>query len=329
MKRRSFIAALGGAAAWPIVAWGQQGERVKRVGVLMALDESNPPAQLQITNFLQGLAKLGWIDGRNLTADYRWAAGDIARMHTFAAELVALHPDVLLVVSTPATTALRQATNSIPIVFIALTDPVSNGFVTSLSRPGGNLTGFTAEEPPLASKWVQFLKKVAPNLRRAAMLFNPDQAPFAGEFYSNARAAAASLEIDIVAAAVHTDRDIENTLALSAREPNSGIVVGLDAFTASHIAGIAALTARYQLPAIYPSRNGVGSGGLISYGVNLNELFGQAASYVDRILRGEKPADLPVQAPTKYELVINLKTARSLGLGVSRDMLSIADEVIE
>jgi putative ABC transport system substrate-binding protein len=328
MIRREFIAGLGSAGAWPLAARAQQTGPMRRIGVL-TLGEDDPVRQSWIAAFQQGLAQLGWADGRNVQIDYRWGDGTVERSRALAAELVALRPDVIFVVSTQALTALRRATRSIPLVFTGVGDPIGMGFVATLARPGGNITGFLVEEPPLAGKWVQLLQKIAPSLRRVAYLFDPDVAPFAGEFFRYAEAAAAPLSVEVIAAAVRDDSELEEALATLAREPRNGFVLEADAFTADHRRQIIALAARYRLPAIYWSRFFATDGGLISYGIDYPDRFRQAAGYVDHILRGAKPADLPVQAPTKYELVINLKTARAMGLDVSADLLSFANEVIE
>ena len=282
-----------------------------------------------VTAFQQVLARLGWTDGRNVRIDYRWGALDVERMRTFATELVGLQPDVLFAGNTPTLAALRQATRSIPIVFTLVSDPIGGGFVASLARPGGNITGFLTVEPPMAGKWVQLLKGIAPRVTRAALLFNPEVAPYAGEFFRYAETAAAYLAVELIAAAVHNEMEIDAALAALAREPNGGLMVMPDTFTRSHRERIVNLAAEHHVPAIYPERHNATGGGLTSYGVDVTDLYRQAASYVDRILRGERAGDLPVQAPTRFELVINLKPAKALGLNVSADMLSIADEVIE
>jgi putative tryptophan/tyrosine transport system substrate-binding protein len=330
MRRRQFIAGLG-AAAWPLAVRAQQSGPMRRIGVLSGTRE-DPVQQSLMAAFQQGLAKLGWTDGHNVRIDYRWGDGDTERIRASAAELVALHPDVLFVATTLALAALRQATRSIPLVFIQVGDPIGGGFVASLARPGGNITGFLVEEALLAGKWVQLLQKMAPGLRRAAYLFDPVIAPNAGQFFFRyAEAAAAPLMVEMIATAVRNDSELEEALAALAREPSSGLVVGPDTFTVApdHRERIITLAAQYRLPAIYFTRFFATDGGLMSYGIDYPDLFRQAAGYVDRILRGEKPADLPVQAPTKYELVINLKTARAMGLDIPADMLSIANEVIE
>jgi ABC-type uncharacterized transport system substrate-binding protein len=331
MRRRDFMALLGGTAvAGPIAAMAQQSRTIRRIGVLMPGSESDPEGQARITALQEGLAKGGWSTGRNVQIDVRWAGTDIARMLTLARELVGLRPDVLFAGNTTTLAALQQATRSIPIVFTLVADPIGGGFVASLARPGGNITGFMNTEPPLAGKWIQFLREIAPLTRRAAFLFNPESAPYAGEYFRYAETAAASLAVDVLARPIRDAIEIEATLADFAREPNSGLMVVGDAFTRANRAQIIASVAQHQLPAIYPDRTFAADGGLISYGGEAPDAgYRQAASYVDRILRGEKPADLPVQAATKFELLINLRTAKALGLKISPDMLSIADEVIE
>ena len=328
--RRDFITLLGGAAAtWPLAARAQQGGPMRRVGALMPGSETDMEEQSRVTGFQQGLAKTGWTNGHNVQIDYRWGALDTDRTRAFAIELVGLRPDVLFAGNTTTLAALQRATRSIPIVFALVADPVGGGFVASLARPGGNITGIMSTEAPLAGKWVQMLKEITPGMRRAAFLFNPDAAPYGGEYFRFAETAAASIAVELIAAPVHDETEID-AFATLAREPNVGLIVLADAFTRLHRERIIAVAAQHHLPAIYPDRSYATDGGLISYGGEAPELnYRDAASYVDRILRGEKPADLPVQVPTKYELVINLKTAKALGVTISRDMLLIADEVIE
>jgi putative ABC transport system substrate-binding protein len=331
IRRREFLIALGGGAVaiWPLAAGAQQGGAMRRIGVLMPGSENDEQGQLRIAAFPLALAKLGWVEGRNVKIDYRWGRNDLTRERTLAAELVALRPDVMLAGGTPQLAALQQATRSIPIVFTTVSDPIGLGFVASLARPGGNITGFMAAEPPIAGKWVQLLKGIAPGLRRAGFLFNPDGAPYAGEFFRHADAAARPLGIALTAAPTRNDVGIEEAVLALATEGNGGLIVNADSFTRVHRRDIISLVAQHRLPAIYSERFWANDGGLISYGIDSVDPFRQAASYVDRILRGEKPSDLPVQAPTKFELDINLKTAKALGLNVSQDMLSIADDVIE
>jgi putative ABC transport system substrate-binding protein len=329
MNRRDVITLLGGAAAaWPIAARAQQAV-MSVVGMLMSGTEDDPQERLRIAAFRQGLAKLGWIEGRNIRIEQRWGGVDVERMRAFAIELVGLRPGVLFASDTAALTPLRQATRSIPIVFTQVSDPVGGGFVASLARPGGNITGFIPVEPPLAGKWLELLKGIAPRLRRAVLLFNPDVDTYAGEFFRHAGIVAKALAVELTAGAIRDDAEIEAILAGLAREPGGGLIVMPDVFTRVHRGRIIAVAAEQRLPAIYPYRYEATEGGLIAYGIDATTLYQQAASYIDRVLRGEKPADLPVQAPSKFELVINLKTAKAMGLDLSQDMLSIADEVIE
>jgi len=331
MQRREFIAGFGSAVAIPFAASAQQGGPTRRIGVLTAFVAENDLLwRARVAAFQQGLANLGWIEGRNVRIDYRYDPGDIERSHALAAELVGLRPDVLLAAGTPEVVALQQVTRSVPIVFTMVADPIGAGFVKSIARPGGNITGFIVFEPPLAGKWVQLLTKTVPGLRRVAFLFSPD-ATYAGEFFRYAEAAAAPLMIEMIAAAVRNEADVEEALASLAHEPNGGLIINGDAVTvtAPHIELINALCIRYRLPAIWPGHF-QGGDQLMSYGPEDQvDQFRQAAIYVDRILRGERPANLPVQAPTRFKLVINLKTARAIGIDVPPDMLSIANEVIE
>jgi putative tryptophan/tyrosine transport system substrate-binding protein len=329
MQRRQFIAGIGSAAAWTLAARAQPDEQVRRIGALMSLAERDPQGAARVAAFREALAALGWTEGRNMRIDFRWAGGDIQRARTFASELIGLQPDVLLASGTPELAALRQAARTIPIVFHGVTDPVGQGFVASLLQPGGNITGFTNIEPSLAGKWVQVLKLVAPGLQRAAYLFNPETAPFAGQMFRGADAAAGPLMIRLTAAAVRDDAEVEKALSSLAAVPNSGFILNPEVFMANHRERIIALAIRHRLPAIYPFRNYAVDGGLIAYGVDLIEPFREAATYIDKILRGTKPADLPVRMPTKYDLVVNLKTAKAMSFDVPADMLSIANEVIE
>ncbi len=331
MRRREFITLLGGAAvAWPTAARAQQPERMKRIGVLMGYPESDSEAQTKIAAFQDGLQKLGWTEGRNIRIDTRWAApADAESMERFAKELVALQPDLILSSTTPTTAALLQQTRAIPIVFATVADPVGSGFVASFPRPGGNVTGFVVFEASLAGKWLDLLKEIAPRVNRIAFLFNPATATYA-EFYLNPfKAAAASFAVEAIAAPVRDRSQLDSVVSAQAREPNGGLIVMPDSFTDLHRAEITSLAARYRLPAVYPRRIFTEVGGLLSYGIDQLDNFRLAATYADRILKGEKPADLPVQAPSKYELVINLKTAKALGLDVPVQLQQRADEVIE
>jgi putative ABC transport system substrate-binding protein len=334
MKRRAFITLLGGAAAassvsWPRAAGAQQRERMRRIGVLMPLAADNPEGQRRLAAFLQGLQEAGWAVGRNVTIDVRWAAADVESMRRFAKELVALQPDLIFTSSTPATGAMLQATRTIPVIFVLVADPVGSGYVASLPRPGGNVTGFTPIVGSLGGKWAELLKEIAPRVTRATLLFNPPAATFVESYLSPFKAAAASLGMEAIIAPVHDMLELESVVAIQAREPNSGLVVIPDSFTELHLAEIVSLAVRHRIPAIDWSRSFADGGGLISYGPYLVEEYRRAATYADRILKGEKPSQLPVQAPLKYQMVINLKTAKALGLTVPQTLLVSADELIE
>jgi putative ABC transport system substrate-binding protein len=329
VRRRAFITLLGGAAAsWPLAARSQQGERLQRIGVLAAIAADDPEAQAPNASFLQRLGELGWIVGRNVRIDYRWNAGTADDIRKYAAELVALAPDVILTTSVATVGALQQASRSVPIVFAGTVDPVGSGFVDSLARPGGNTTGFLLFEYSLSGKWLELLKEIAPSVTRAAVL--RDTANPAGNAQFGAiQAVAPSLGVEVSPFNMRNASEIERAMAAVARSANSGLVVTGSPSGTVHRNLIVALAARNKLPAVYPFRFFVTDGGLISYGADFIDQYRRAASYVDRILRGEKAADLPVQAPTKYELVINLKTAKALGLQVPPSLLARADEVIE
>jgi putative tryptophan/tyrosine transport system substrate-binding protein len=330
MRRREFITLLGGAAAsWPLAARAQQVERMRRIGVLMAYAKGDSEAQAWIAAFRQGLQKLGWTDGRNISLDIRWATGERAAIERFAKELVASAPELILASTTPATAALLQQTRSIPIVFALVSDPVGSGFIASFARPGGNVTGFTTMDPTMAGKWLELLKEVAPRIARVAFLFNPSSAPYIDFYLNPFKAAAPSFAVDVIAAPIHVPAELEATVAAQAREPNGGLLLWSDAFMSAHRAEITSLLARYRLPAVSPFRIFTEAGALLSYGSDPLDNFRRTASYVDRILKGEKASDLPVQAPVTFELVINLKTAKSLGLEVPWHLQQRADEVIE
>jgi putative tryptophan/tyrosine transport system substrate-binding protein len=329
VKRRDFITLLGGAAAWPLAARAQQGERMRRIGVLVAYAESDRNGQAFVAAFREGLQKLGWTQGRNVQIETRWAAADVEAMQRFAKELVGQQPDLLLTQNTPTTTAMLQQTRSIPIVFANVSDPIGSSFVVSFPSPGGNVTGFIVAEPTMAGKWLELLKEVAPRVARVAMLFNPVSATFAEYWLNPFKAAAASFAVAAIPTPVRDTSELESVIAALAREPNGGIVVMPDAFEIVHRAEIILLAARYRLPAVYPYRFFAELGGLLSYGNDQLDNFRRAASYADRILRGAKPSELPVQAPVRYELVVNLKTAKALGLDVPPLLQQRADEVIE
>lgn len=328
IARRKFIAALCGAAMpWPLVGARAQQGGMRRVGVLMNTAEDSSETQARLALFVQGLREAGWMEGHNLHIDTRWAAGEPDRFHEYATELVALAPDVVLASTTPAVTPLLQASRTVPIVFVGVIDPVGSGMVASLSRPGGNATGFVIFEYALAAKWLELLKEIAPEVTRAAVLRDPAIAAGIGQFA--AIQATASTGVELSAIDLRDADEIEHALASFARGASGGLIVTASKFGANHPDILAALAARYKLPAVYPFDYFVMPGGLMSYGPNLRDEFRNAAGYVDRILKGEKPADLPVQAPTKYELAINLKAAKALGLDVPATLLTTADEVIE
>jgi putative tryptophan/tyrosine transport system substrate-binding protein len=330
VKRREFISLLGGgAAALPLAAGAQDRERIRRIGVLMAYAESDSEAQAYVAAFREALQQLGWTEGRNIEIVSRWAALDQAAMQRFAKELVALQPNLILSHSTPTTVALLQQTRTIPIIFGIVSDPVGSGFVASLSQPGGNATGFTNIVDSMAGKWLELLKEIAPRVSRVAFLFNPATATYAEYYLTPFKAAAASFAVEAFAAPVRDKSELEPVIAAHALEPNSGMIVMTDSFTSAHRAEITSLAARYRLPVVYPFRFFAELGGLLSYGNDRLDPFRRAASYADRILKGEKPSNLPVQAPVKFELVINLKTAKALGLDVPFMLQQRADEVIE
>jgi putative ABC transport system substrate-binding protein len=328
MRRRLFITLVGGVAAWPLVAQAQQRERA-RIGVLMAVAENDPQYQANVAVFREGLQQVGWTEGRNISIDVRWAALDADAMQRLAKELVALQPDLILSNNTPTTAALLQQTRTIPIIFATIADPVGSGFVENLARPGGNATGFATIEDSLGGKWVELLKEIAPRVARAALLFNPATGPYFQYYVKSFNAAAASFGVEAFSAPAHDLSEVESVVAALAREPNGGLIVLNEEFTITHRAEITALAARYRLPAVYPYRYFASLGGLLSYGPDLTDNFRRAAPYADRILKGAKPSELPVQAPVKFELVINLKTAKALGLDVPVQLQQRADEVIE
>jgi len=332
MQRRKFITLLGGAAAstaWPLSIRAQQSAQIRRIGVLMGYAESDPAVQSYLAAFRGALAKLGWTDGSNLRIELRWGAADPDRMKTFAKELVDLRPDAILGTTTPVIRALARETQTIPIVFAIVIDPIGSGFVASLAHPGGNITGFTTLDPALGSKWVGLLKEIAPHTVRAALLFNPTTASPLQIYMPSIQAAATSLAVEVSAAPVHAKNEIEGVIAAQARNPGGGLIVMPDIFNRLNRDLIIALAARYGVPAIYYSRALAESGGLIAYSDDFAEELRQAAGYIDRILRGSRVGGLPIQQPTKFELVINMKTAKALGLTLSSGLLSIADEVIE
>jgi putative tryptophan/tyrosine transport system substrate-binding protein len=327
--RRDFITLLGGAAAaWPLAARAQQTERVRRVGVLMSVAADGPDGQPRLAAFLNGLQALGWTDGRNVRIDLRWGAGDAERSRNYVTELVALGPDVILASGDHPVMALQQATRTVPIVFAMVADPVGAGFVESLAHPGGNTTGFTLYEYNMSGKWLELLKEIAPGVKRVAVIREAGTAAGTGQF-TGVQAGAPGLGLELSPIGVRDVGEMERAVAAFSRSPNGGMIVTGSAQAAVHRDLIVTLAARHRLPAVYVARFFVTAGGLISYGPDFLDEHRRAAGYVDRILKGEKAADLPVQAPTKYELVINLKTAKALGLEVPATLLARADEVIE
>jgi putative tryptophan/tyrosine transport system substrate-binding protein len=328
--RREFIRLLGGtAAAWPLIARAQQGERQRRVAFLHPYAENDPEVRARVVAFRQGLEALGWAENRNIRVEHLYSGGDLDKIQAYAKELVRASPDVLVGSGTPITSALKQATDTIPIVFNVVNDSVGQGFVASMSHPGGNITGFTFIDFPLIGKWLQMLKEIAPKLRRITLMFNPDTAPFYPVFLREFGTAPTSLAVELSASAVHNEAEIEAAILALAREPGGGLIAAPDAFINTRRHLIMALVERHRLPAIFGFRQFVTEGALISYGPDTTDIVRRSASYIDRILKGEKPADLPVQAPSKYDLVINLKTAKALGLDVPATLLARADEVIE
>jgi putative tryptophan/tyrosine transport system substrate-binding protein len=330
MRRREFIAGLGGVAAWPFSALAQQGGPLRRVGVLMAGAAGEEQAQSRLAAFQQGLAELGWTDGRNIRVENRWGAGGIDHLRTVATELVDLRPDVLLASTTPALAALRQATRAIPVVFVMASDPVGGGFVASLARPGGNLTGFVNLESSIAGRMLELLIEIAPSVKRVAFIFSPDNSPQRGLYFKTPlEAAAQSLKVEPVAAPVRSDAEIEIAISAFGRAPGGGLVLSPDAFMFVHRATVILAAAQHNIPAVYNQIVYAKDGGLLTYGPDKQDIFRRSASYVDRLLKGSKPADLPVQLPIKFQMALNAKTAKALGLAVPQSILLSADEVIE
>jgi putative ABC transport system substrate-binding protein len=329
MRRREFITLVGSATvAWPGILVAQQ--RARRIGVLMELAADDPQARSHIAALQRGLYKLGWAPGGNLTIDYRWAPDDAVLVWKFAKELVASRPDAIIAHSSPVVTTLRGETRNIPIVFVSISDPIGEGFVASLAHPGGNITGFTNFESSMTGKWVQLLKLIAPEITSVAFLFNPQTTAGGGSYFLGPiDSAASAFKIKATMALVHDDDEIETAFAALAREPGAGVVLLPDIFTVAHYQLVVALAERYRVPTVYSYGFMSERGGLISYGVDINSQFERAATYVDHILKGDSPADLPVQTPTKFELVVNQKTAKALGLTIPTGLIAIADEVVE
>ena len=332
MRRREFITALGAAAAtaaWPLAARAQRAEPLRRVGVLIPYAESDAESQAEVAAFREQLGKLGWTDGRNVRIDVRWAGGEVGRFRALAKDLVSLQPDVILSRTTPVTAALVQESRTTPIVFVNVADPIGPGFVASMKQPGGNVTGFTNLEPSLGGKYVELLMQLSAKVERIGLMFNPKTAPYIPPYLRSAEQAASLFKVAQASTPVQNSAEIESAIEALAREPGGGLIVMPDATMTSHRALITSLAARHSLPAINPFRFFSANGGLASYGPDTIDMYRRAAAYADRILRGEKPGELAVQAPTKFELVINLKTAKALGLTVPASLLALADEVIE
>jgi putative ABC transport system substrate-binding protein len=329
MRRREFISLLGGVVAWPLAARAQQTQRMRRIGVLIGFAETDPDVQSWLAAFRGALAKLGWTEGSNFRIELRWAGYDPDKMKTFAKELVDLRPDAILSVTTPVTDTLVRETQTIPIVIATVADPISSGFVTNLGRPGGNVTGFALYEPSMGGKWLELLKRIAPGVTRVALLFNPTTSVPIKFYMASIQAAASSFTIQTSSAPVHAQDEIEGVIAALAGNPGAGLIVMPDLFNTINRDLIIAVAARYRIPAIYFFRSFADSGGLISYGPDFAEQYPRAAEYIDRILKGEKPGDLPIQMPMKVPLIINLRTANALGLDVPLGLLNAADEIIE
>jgi ABC-type uncharacterized transport system substrate-binding protein len=328
MQRRDFITLIGGAAAWPLAARAQQGERMRRIGVLMGIGESDPEAKPRVEALQNGLQELGWTEGRNIHLEYRWTAGDLDLTRLFAKEIVELKPDVIVVHSTPAVSALRQLKSATPMVFVLIADPIGSGFVASLAHPGGNMTGFMNVDAPMSGKWLELIMQIAPKIKRVSLIFNPRTSPYQS-YLREFDVSAPKFGIQAVATPVLDVAELERAITALGQEPDTALFVVPDVFVQVHRALIIRLAEQYRLPAIYPYRFFATSGGLLSYGIDTVIVFRQAASYVDRILKGTAPADLPVQAPAFFKLVINLKTAKAIGLDVPPALLISADEVIE
>jgi putative ABC transport system substrate-binding protein len=330
VRRRDFITFLGVAAvSWPLALRAQQTDRVRQIGVLMGLSPSDAGAQAELTTFRQRLAVLGWVEGRNIHLEFRWPGGDIALARTFAKELVAINPNLLMSRSTPTTAALKQETSTIPIVFVNVAEPIESGFVQSLARPGGNITGFTNFEGSIGGKWLQLLKECDPRITRVAVIYNPQTAPFFAAFLQSVQSASPMFAVEIINMPVGSEAEIAPALTAFSQQPGAGLVAIPDSFTREHLQRIISLCAQTRLPALYSNLVSTPDGGLLAYAVDTRTLFHRAASYVDRILKGTRPSELPVEQPTQFELSINLKTAKALGLEIPATLIARADEVIE
>ncbi len=330
MRRRDFIKVVAGSmAVWPIAARAQPVDRMRRIGVLSGLGENDPEGRARVAAFQEGLQKLGWTEGRNLRVDVRWGTTEAETMQRLANELVALQPDLIVTQNTPGTAAVLQQTRVIPIIFVNVVDPISSGFVASIRRPGGNVTGFISLEPAIAGKWLGLLKQIDPRLARVALLFNPATAPYFEYYLAPFKAAAPSFAVEAIAAPVRDAAELESAIAALAGAPNGGLMVMPDSFLIAQRAAVTSLAARHAVPAVYPFRSFTEIGGLLSYGSDQLDNYRRAASYADHILKGEKPSELPVQVPVKFEMTINLKTAKALGLEVPPTLAALADQVIE
>jgi putative ABC transport system substrate-binding protein len=330
MQRREFITLICGTAAmWPLAAGAQRAERMRRLGMLMSNSEDDPLAQARVTAFRQALAELGWAEGRNLNIEWRWTGGDITRVREYATELVRLAPDVIVANGTPSIAALKQATTSIPIVFVVVNDPVAQGIIASMAHPGGNITGFSFLEYSMVGKSLEMLKQVAPGTVRVAIMFNPDTYPYYALHLRSFETVARTLSLQLTAAQVRSPEEIDEVVAKLARQPGSALLITPDPYLVVHRGAVIRAAGRYQVPATYSYRQHVQEGGLMSYGADTVDIFRRSASYIDRILKGTPPADLPAQAPVKFEIAINLKTAKALGLDIPPNLLALADDVIE
>jgi putative ABC transport system substrate-binding protein len=329
VRRREFIAGLGSTTALPVIARAQQPERIRRIGVLIVFSGDDAEGRSAAAAFEQGLERFGWHIGRNIQIDYHWGVSEISKLQVAITEILSSSPDVIVPTGALALAAVRRATRSIPIVFIAVTEPVAQGLITSLARPGGNATGFTNLEPSVYSKWLQMLKLIAPHVTHVAIMFNPETAPYLVSFSAAALSAAETMGVEAIVTPVKADADVEATMARLAAEPGWGLIVPPDVFTATRHKMIADLSTRFRLPAIHQYRFFAAEGGLMSYGLDIDDLYRRSGSYIDRVLRGEKPADLAVQQPTKFFLVFNLKTAKTLGLTIPETLLATADDVIQ
>jgi len=329
MRRRDFITGIAVTAAWPLDAYAQQPERMRRIGMLMALSESDPMAQARVAAFQQALAELGWTRERNLKIEWRWTGGHVARVREYAAELVRLAPEVILAQSTPNVAALKEATTSIPIVFAVVNDPVAQGFIDSMANPGGNITGFSFLEYSMVGKSLEMLKQIAPSVIRVAVMFNPDTYPYYNIHLQSFETVARALSLELTGAPVRNPAEIDQSVAKLGSRPDSSLLVTPDPFTVVHRGAIIRAAEQHRIPATYSYRQHFQEGALMSYGADTIDIFRRSASYIDRILKGAKPADLPAQAPVKFEMAINVKTAKALGLNVPPTLLALADEVIE